>query len=354
MGGLGRITQREESLMRIAQVAPLVEAVPPRLYGGTERVVSWLTEALVADGHEVTLFATGDSRTAAELVAVRPAADRIAGAEPEAVAALFDAVMSRIDDFDIVHFHTETAHFLPFRGFEEKSVTTLHLRLDSDEAHAALATNAAMPLVAISDNQRRFRPEARFVATVPHGMPDDLVTMGDGVEGHLLFVGRISPDKRPDRAIEVASRAGIPLKIAAKIDAADERYFAEEVAHLFENPIVDYLGEVDDAGKAALLGGARALLFPIDWPEPFGLVMIEAMAAGTPVIAWRNGAVPEVIEDGVSGRIVGSIEAAVDAVETIDRIPRAGVRAAFERRFTDRRMAADYAEVYRALIRGAS
>ncbi|HWJ73105.1 MAG TPA: glycosyltransferase family 4 protein [Kaistia sp.] len=338
--------------MRIAQVAPLLEAVPPRLYGGTERVVSWLTEALVAEGHDVTLFATGDSQTRARHFVTRAEASRGAGRDHAALADVFAHVRSQIDDFDIVHFHTEFAHFGAFPGAENKCLTTLHLRLDSDEAAAAVAAHPEMPLVSISDNQRLPLPGARFVATVPHGMPEDMITEGDGSGGYLLFLGRISPDKRPDRAIAVASALGLPLKIAAKVDAVDERYFREEIEPLLATEGVDYLGERDDSGKAELLGKAQALLFPIDWPEPFGLVMIEAMAAGTPVVAWRAGSVPEVIEPGVTGRIVESLDEAVEAVRSIGALSRPRIRKEFERRFTAHRMAQDYVNVYRMLLGG--
>ncbi|SHG34147.1 Glycosyltransferase involved in cell wall bisynthesis [Kaistia soli DSM 19436] len=336
--------------MRIAQVAPLLEAVPPRLYGGTERVISWLTEALVEDGHEVTLFATGDSETSASHFVTRAEASRSAGRDHAALADVFAHVRSQLDDFDIVHFHTEFAHFGAFPGAENKCLTTLHLRLDREEAAEAVAAHPEMPLVSISNNQRLPLPDARYVATVPHGMPEDLITEGDGSGGYLLFLGRISPDKRPDRAIKVASALGMTLKIAAKVDAADERYFREEIEPLLATEGVEYLGERDDSGKADLLGKAKALLFPIDWPEPFGLVMIEAMAAGTPIVAWRAGSVPEVIEPGVTGRIVESLDEAVDAVRSIDDLPRHRIRQEFERRFTARRMAQDYVKVYQGLI----
>lgn len=337
--------------MRIAQVAPLIEAVPPRLYGGTERVISWLTETLVDKGHEVTLFATGDSHTGADHFVTRSEASRAAGTDVAALSDVFAHVMSRIDDFDIVHFHTEFAHFDLFAGHAEKCLTTPHYRLDSEVAAAAVAAHPQMPLVSVSAHQRLPLPQARFVATVPHGMPATLIAEGRGEGCYLLFLGRISPDKRPDRAIELARRADLPLKIAAKVDSADRRYFEEEIEGLLADPHVDYLGEVDDAGKAPLLGAARALIFPIDWPEPFGLVMIEAMAAGTPVIAWEAGAVPEVIEDGISGRIVADVDEAVAAVRTIGELPRPRVRRAFEARFTAGRMAEAYLDVYRSLAR---
>jgi glycosyltransferase involved in cell wall biosynthesis len=341
------------SAMRIAQVAPLYESVPPALYGGTERIVAYLTDELVAEDHNVTLFASGDSRTRARLVPCAPRALRL---DPDCVDPLahhmvmLDEVAKRQDEFDVIHYHVDYLHFPVSRFSHTPRVTTLHGRLDIPDLVPLYRAYADEPLVSISDSQRKPLPDASWVATVKHGLPQRELQPGRGQGGYLAFVGRISPEKRVDRAIEIAGAAGMPLKIAAKIDRADREYFERDVAPLFALPHVDYIGEISEAEKASFLGEAAALLFPIDWEEPFGLVMIEALACGTPVIAFRRGSVPEVIEDGVSGFIVDSIDRAVDAVRRLDRISRDRCRMAFERRFTARRMAHDYVAVYRALI----
>jgi len=336
--------------MRIAQIAPLIESVPPKLYGGTERIVSYLTEELVRQGHEVTLFASGDSETTAELVPCVPEALRLAQVSdplPYNVLQL-EKIRRRAGDFDIAHFHGDYLHFPLSRSLGAPAVTTLHGRLDLPFYRPLLQEFAEMPVVSISDDQRKDLP-ARWVATVPHGLPSDLYSLSAANGGYLAFLGRISPEKRPDRAIEIARRAGVHLKIAAKVDKVDEAYFNEAIRPLIKGPGIDYIGEINDSEKQAFLGGASALLFPIDWPEPFGLVQIEAMACGTPVIAWRCGSVPEVIEQGVTGFIVEDIDAAVDAVHKIRSLGRKSVRKRFEQRFAVERVAHDYVRVYESL-----
>jgi glycosyltransferase involved in cell wall biosynthesis len=340
--------------VRIAQIAPLAEAVPPKLYGGTERVIWWLTEALVDLGHDVTLFASGDSISSAELVPCAPQALRLAGINDHTahLLVMLDLVRRRADEFDVLHFHTDLLQYPIFRDIAGKCVTTLHGRQDVPDFWPAYRAFPEMRLVSISDAQRAFIRDANFAATVHHGMPPQLIRPGAGDGGYLAFVGRISPEKRPDRAIEIAKRAGVKLRIAAKVDHLDRAYFADKIEPLLDHPLVEFVGEIGDADKGAFLGGAMALLFPIDWPEPFGLVMIEAMAAGTPVIAWPGGSTPEVIEHGRNGLLVNSIDAAVEAVELARAMPRSEVRASFEERFTSERMARDYVDLYRRMICG--
>jgi glycosyltransferase involved in cell wall biosynthesis len=341
--------------MRIAQVAPLMEAVPPRLYGGTERMVSWLTEDLVALGHDVTLFASADSQTSAKLFPCAPLGLRLAGITDATATTLvmLNRVLRMENEFDIIHLHIDLLQFPLFRDLAHKCVTTLHGRLDLPDRIALHHAVPDMPLLSISDSQRKpMPPHVDWLATVYHGLPADQLRCGPG-GSYLLFLGRISPEKRPDRAIEIAIAAGVPLKIAAKVDPADQAYFRDTIEPMLDHPLVDFVGEVDEVGKFALLSHARALIFPIDWPEPFGLVMIEAMSVGTPVIAWRNGSVPEVIRDGVSGLVVGSMEEAVLAVTRVGAIDRAAVRREFETRFSVRRMTLDYLDAYdRLLARG--
>ena len=338
--------------MRIAQIAPLSEAVPPRLYGGTERVVSWLTEELVRFGHEVTLFASGDSRTTAELVACVPEGLRLSGIRDHTASHLvmLSQVRARAAEFDILHFHVDLLQHVMFADMTHKCVTTMHGRLDLPDFMPVFRTFRDMPLVSISEAQRRPMPAGtNWLATIPHGMPASALPFSPKGGDGLVFLGRIAPEKRPDRAIEIAIKAGVPLTIAAKVDPADRTYFETEIEPLLDHPLISFVGEVDEDGKRELLGRALALLFPIDWPEPFGMVVIEAMSCGTPVVAWNHGSVPELIEEGVNGLIVDSIESAAAALRSVDRIDRAACRAIFERRFTAERMARDYVAIYKAL-----
>ena len=337
-----------ERSLRIAQIAPLAEAVPPKLYGGTERVIWWLTEALVELGHDVTLYAS------ARLIPCAPEALRLAGINNHIAytVAMADRVLADADQYDALHFHIDFVHFPLFRDCADRVFTTLHGRLDLPDFKPGFDNFPEMKLVSISDDQRRPVANANFVATIYHGLPEQLIPFNAEGGDYLAFLGRMSPEKRPDRAIEIARRTGIPLKIAAKVDHADRAYFDEHIAPLLDDPLIEFVGEINDAQKPAFLGNARALLFPIDWPEPFGLVMIEAMAAGTPVIAWKAGSTPEIIEDGASGFLVDSIDSAVAAVGRLDQLPRAGVRACFEQRFTARRMAQDYMRLFESAVAG--
>ena len=341
--------------MKIAQIAPLAESVPPRLYGGTERVVSYLTEELVRQGHDVTLFASGDSRTSAKLVRCSDIALRLNPVVKDPLPyhlVMLEEVRRRADQFDVLHFHTDMLHFPMMQDFVDRTVTTLHGRLDLPDLRPLFSAFPDIPVVSISRDQRRPLPRrVNWVGNVYHGLPRDLLPFNrepDG--GYLAFLGRISPEKRPDRAIQIAARAGLPLKIAAKIDRVDRTYWDDVVAPLVaKHPNVEFVGEIDERRKAEFLGRALALLFPIDWPEPFGLVSIEAMACGTPVIAFRGGSVPEVVDDGVTGFIVEDELGAVAAVQRLAEIDRAGVRRRFEERFTARRMAQEYLAAYRAV-----
>jgi glycosyltransferase involved in cell wall biosynthesis len=339
--------------MNIAQIAPLAESVPPKLYGGTERVVFYLTEELVRLGHKVTLFASADSRTSARLVPCAPRALRLDPRVQDPLPhhlLMLDKVRARAHEFDVLHFHLEHLHLPLFRPLAGKTVTTPHGRLDQADLQPLYQELDDMPLVSISDSQRKPLSGARWVATVYHGLPDPVCPYNPAPRGdYLAFLGRASPEKGIERAIEIARRAGLPLRIAAKVDRADEPYWRTCIQPLLAHPLIEYLGEVDEAAKPALLGNARALLFPIDWPEPFGLAMIEAMSCGTPVIAWPNGAVPEIVDHGVSGLIVDSIERAVDAVQAAAHLERRAVRRRFEERFSAARMARDYLAVYRSL-----
>ena len=338
--------------MKIAQIAPLVESVPPRLYGGTERVVSWLTEELVAQGHEVTLFASGDSRTAAHLHPIVPRALRLDGIHnslPYNIIML-DRVAARMDEFDVLHFHIDFFHYPIFRNMAHKTLTTLHGRQDLAELPDIYRAFPHMPLVSISNHQRLPVPPVNWRGTVYHGLPEKQFRLGAGEGGYLAFLGRICPDKGPVEAIEIAARAGMTLKMAAKVDPADQKYYDEVVAPLIaKSPHVEFIGEIHDGQKQDFLGKARALLFPISWPEPFGLVMIESMACGTPVVAFRCGSVPEIMEDGLTGYVVPDVEAAVKAVSLLDRLYRPSIRARFEERFSARAMAKDYLKIYRQL-----
>ncbi len=339
--------------MRIAQVAPLYESVPPKYYGGTERVVSYLTEALVQMGHEVTLFASGDSVTSARLIAVCHRSLRLDRNCVDQLAHhiyLLERVMQEMHNFDIVHFHIDYIHFPLVRRVSVPHVTTLHGRLDIPDLVPLYREFCEIPLVSISYAQREPFPWVNWQGTVYHGIPADLYTFHPGPGKYLAFLGRISPEKRVDRAIAIAKRLGLELKIAAKVDMVDKEYFATVVKPLMQHPLIEYVGEIGDGEKNDFLGNAIALLFPIDWPEPFGLVMIEAMACGTPVIAYRRGSVPEILVDGVTGFIVEGLEDAVRAVERVYTLDRRRIRAIFEERFTAERMARDYLTIYTRLI----
>jgi glycosyltransferase involved in cell wall biosynthesis len=340
--------------MKIAQIAPLYESCPPRFYGGTERVVSYLTEELVRQGHEVTLFASGDSRTTATLDPGCVRALRLASCQDPLVyhLAMLHRVRQRAAQFDILHFHTDYLHFPLFADLAEKTLTTLHGRLDLPDLPLMMHRFGMMPLVSISDAQRRPMMWANWYGTVHHGLPEHLHRLGSGDSGYLAFLGRISPEKRVDHAIEIARRAGRPLRIAAKVDPVDRVYFERRVEPLLCDPMVDFIGEIGEADKCAFLGNAAALLFPIDWPEPFGLVMIEAMAAGTPVIAFGSGSVPEIVEPGITGFIVDDVESAAAAVPLALLLDRATVRQCFEERFTAERMALDYVAIFEGLLAG--
>ena len=345
--------------MRIAQVAPLTEAVPPKLYGGTERVVHWLTEELVALGHDVTLFASGDSQTSAKLDATWPKALRLDGAvrDPNALhMVMLERVRQKCDDeeFDFLHFHLDYYPFSLFSRQPTPFLTTLHGRLDLPE-HQPVFTTFKCPVISISNAQRRPVPQANWVRTIHHGLPEKLLTPRPARQDYLAVLGRIAPEKGVDRAIKIAMRCGIPLKIAAKVDRADEDYYNEVVRPLIENnPLVDFIGEIGDAEKPEFLSGALGLLLPIDWPEPFGLVMIEAMACGTPVIAYNRGSVAEIIDEGLTGFVVEDETGAVAAVGRLSGLSRAAIRRQFEARFTARRMALDYLAAYRSLMEAAA
>src|SRR5262245_2633653 len=338
--------------MRIAQIAPLTEAVPPQRYGGTERVIWWLVEELVALGHDVTLFASGGSRTSATLEPMWPRALRHDRAirDPNALhMSVLEKVRQRASDFDLLHFHLD---YYPFSLFSRQStpfVTTWHGRLDLSEHQVVFSTFPDAPVISISDAQRRPVPHAGWVRTIHHGVPEQLLTPQPIKPSYLAFLGRISPEKALDRAIRIAGSSGLPLKIAAKIDKVDWDYFEEEIRPLLSQPHVEYIGEIGDAEKSKFLSGAVGLLAPIEWPEPFGLVQIEAMACGTPVIAFNRGAVPEVIEDGLTGFIVEDETSAVGAVYRLGDLSRRQIRRRFKERFTARRMAAAYLAVYRSL-----
>ncbi len=341
--------------MRIAQVAPLFEAVPPKLYGGTERVVSYLTEELVAMGHDVTLFASGDSVTSAKLEAPWPRALRLDPDVRDWVATytlMVEYVRRRAHLFDVLHFHLDYWPNSLFSRQETPFLTTLHGRLDLPEFAAACRLFPEAPVVSISDSQRRPLPDIGWVGTVYHGLPADLLTPRPVAKhDYLAFLGRICPEKGIERAMEIAARVGMKLKVAAKVDKADAEYFKNDVEPLLaNNSNVEFIGEINDAQKPDFLSGAKAVLFPIDWPEPFGLVMIEAMACGCPVIAMRRGSVPEVMDDGISGFVVENVDEAVAAFARIDTLDRGRVRAQFEKRFTARRMAEDYLSLYQRLI----
>ncbi|MGX6566021.1 glycosyltransferase family 4 protein [Cupriavidus necator] len=341
-----------DETLRIAIVSPLMESVPPRLYGGTERVVSYLAEELVRQGHQVTLFASGDSRTSARLHAVTEQGLRLDPGCRDPLAhymIMLDKVVESAAEFDAIHFHIDYWHFPVSRHLGLPAVTTLHGRLDLPDLVPLYRHFRDMPLISISDAQREPVTWANWVATIHHGLPEALYSFRRARGSYLAFLGRISPEKRPDRAIRIARRAGVPLRIAAKVDRVDQDYFDEKIRPLLCEPGVEFIGEIGEGEKEAFLGEALALLFPVDWPEPFGLVMIEAMACGTPVIAWRSGSVPEVMGAGDTGYIVDSEAAAVEAVGKCYDHDRRHCRRVFETRFTATRMARDYVQVYRGL-----
>lgn len=335
--------------MKIAQISPLYESVPPATYGGTERVVAYLTDALVEAGHDVTLFASADSITKANLVSCCPQALRT---DPGCIDPIarhilqIQEVIERAPEFDVVHFHVDYLHFPMTHKHSFPHLTTLHGRLDIADLQPLYDKFRRQPVVSISYAQRLPLPQAYWVGNTYHGLPAQLYRQGKGDGGYLAFIGRISPEKGLDRAIEIATRAGKPLKIAAKVDRADQAYFDAHIKHLLSNPLIEFIGEVGETGKSELLEGAECLLFPIDWPEPFGMVMIEAMACGTPVLAFDRGSVPEVLTDGVSGYIVKSTEEALAKLERTTQLPRCVVRAEFDRRFSASRMAQDYLRLY--------
>ena len=340
--------------MKIAQIAPLMESVPPRLYGGTERIVAYLTDELVRLGHQVTLFASADSVTAAKLVSCASMALRLDSNVRDPIPyymLMLDRVRELADEFDILHFHIDQFHFPLFARMADRTVTTLHGRQDLPDLKPLYTGFDKMPLVSISNDQRRPIAKANFVATVHHGIPTSLHTpIYNPRGGYVAFLGRISPEKRPDRAIRIARTLGIRLKIAAKVDKVDEAYFRETVAPLLSDPGVEFIGEINERSKAKFLGEAQALLFPIDWPEPFGLVMIEAMACGTPVLAFRQGSVSEIIDQGVTGAIVDTVDEAVMMLPRVIALDRRAVWRRFEQRFSSVRMAEDYVAVYRSLL----
>ncbi len=339
--------------MKIAQISPLYESVPPQCYGGTERVVSYLTEELVRQGHDVTLFASADSCTSAKLV---PACRRALRLDKRYVdqtvphILLVEQVYQQASNFDVIHSHIDYLTFPVIRQRPEVALlTTLHGRLDLEELAPLYREFCDVPVISISDSQRKPLPWVNWQGTVYHGLPSQLYSYKPDGGDYLAFVGRISVEKRVDLAIEIAVKAGIPLKIAAKVDKADLEYF-QTIKHLLDHPLIEYIGEIGEKQKNDFMGNALALLFPIDWPEPFGLVMVEAMACGTPVIARRCGSVPEIIDDGITGFIVDSIDEAVEAVRKVASLSRQHCRQVFEERFTAERMAHDYLRIYRNFV----
>jgi glycosyltransferase involved in cell wall biosynthesis len=343
--------------MRIAQVAPLYESVPPRGYGGTERVVSYLTEALVGQGHEVTLFASGDSVTKAELIDPCQRSLRLDPACIDQLAhhiLLLEQVLQNAHRFDLIHWHVDYLHFPLSRRQSTPQLTTLHGRLDIPDLVRLYREFGDMPVVSISNSQRAPLPWLNWQGTVYHGLPEELYTFHPEPGRYLAFLGRVAPEKRVDRSIAIAQRLGMEIKIAAKVDPSNREYFEAVIAPLFRGPLVDYVGEIEEEGKDEFLGHASALLFPIDWPEPFGLVMAEAMACGTPVIAYCRGSVPEIIEDGVTGFVVEDLEGAVRAAERLPTLSRQRCRERFEERFSASRMARDYLALYQRLLDAAA
>jgi glycosyltransferase involved in cell wall biosynthesis len=345
----------QERHMRIAQVSPLYESVPPQLYGGTERVVAYLTNELVRQGHDVTLFASGDSYSSAELVPICSRALRLDSGPSDDVAwhlTMIERVARRADEFDLIHFHLAHLHYPLSSRLPVAHVTTQHGRLDRPELVYLYREFEDVPLISISDAQRAPLPHANWIATVQHGIPPDMYRYSPQSDGYFAFLGRISPEKRVDRAIAIAKALERPLRIAAKVDRADVRYFEQEIRPLLDDPLIDFVGEIGEDEKSSFLGGADALLFPIDWPEPFGLVMIESFACGTPVVAFRGGSVSEIIDEGVTGFIVDTLDDAIDAAARVGELDRRDCRQTFDRRFTAEQMTLRYVEVYERLIRG--
>jgi glycosyltransferase involved in cell wall biosynthesis len=343
--------------MRIAQVSPLWESVPPKLYGGTERIVSYITEELVAMGHDVTLFASGDSETTAKLEAICPQALRLNTGIFNRDAPLImqqERALGVSGNFDIVHSHLDFLGFPVARRNAVPMVTTLHGRLDLPELEPVFREFIEMPLVSISASQRRPLPWANWAGTIHHGLPRNLYSFHPKSEGYLAFLGRISPEKRPDQAIEIAKRSGIPLKMAAKVDPADRVYYEAAVEPLLNHPLIEFVGEISDAEKNDFVGNAMALVCPYDWPEPFGLVLIEALACGTPVLAYRRGSIPEIIDHGSTGFVCETVDEMVDAVGQVPLLERRRCRAAFDERFTADRMARDYVALYERILEGAA
>ena len=342
--------------MRIAQVAPLYEAVPPKLYGGTERVVGHLCDALVRRGHDVVLFASGDSHTMAQLVPCRDVALRLdtnkVSWDLPAHLSMLAEVRQRIDEFDLLHFHIDCAHFPTFHDVTDRTLTTLHGRQDIKDLRKLYEFYPDFPLISISDSQRRPSPHLRWIKTIYHGYPKCQYRFSPVPKGdYLAFLGRISPEKGADRAVAISEQAGLPLRMAAKIDFADHGYFDNCIAPLLQrSSTTEFIGEIDESDKSEFLGNARALLFPIDWPEPFGLVMIEAMACGTPVIAFNRGSVAEVIDHGVTGFIVESVEEATEAIKHLSRLDRSRIRTTFEQRFSAETMAIGYEAAYQSVL----
>jgi glycosyltransferase involved in cell wall biosynthesis len=343
--------------LRIAQIAPLYERVPPKLYGGTERVVSYLTEELVRQGHDVTLFASGDSKTSAKLVRCCDMALRLNPSVREPLVyhvIMLEEVRQQIDQFDVLHFHIDILHAPLIRAFAGRTLTTQHGRLDLPDLAPFFGAFADLPLVAVSHEQRRYLRHANWVGTVHHGLPRDLLAFQPKAGGYLAFLGRIAPEKGPNSAIEIAARSGMPLKIAAKVDRVDQAYWKEQIRPMVESHSnVEHIGEISEGDKTEFLGGAAALLFPVDWPEPFGLVTIEAMACGTPVIARRRGSVPEVVDEGITGFVVDDVAGAIEAVGRVGALDRRAVRARVAERFSRDRMVDDYMQVYERVLSGA-
>jgi glycosyltransferase involved in cell wall biosynthesis len=339
--------------MRIAQVAPLAESVPPRLYGGTERVIAWLTEELIELGHQVTLIASGDSHTRADLIAAWPRALRLGRPRSDPLAAqtvLLDLMADHAKDFDVVHCHTDWLHLPLLSRLNVPFVTTLHGRLDLPGLPKIVERFPNAPFISISENQRIPLPGANWLGTVYHGLPSESLSPSFKAGKYLAFLGRLTPDKGPEAAIRIARESGLPLRIAAKVPRSEKGYFKEKIAPLVDGNNVELSGEVNDKSKEDFLANAIALIFPIDWPEPFGLVMIEAIACGTPVIAFARGSVPEVIEDGVTGFIVKTEDEAVNAIKRLPKLDRRRIRMAFEQKFTARQMAENYVRHYQLLL----